>query len=446
MNYQQKIHKLTALLLIAAITLTAVSSASCQKMTATTMQLMKTEGTVGIADGKGKTIEPAERLNLYSGYHMATETKSYAWIDLDSVKLAKMDEGSQIEIQKSGKKLEILLNAGGLFFHVTEPLGEDETMEIRTSSMMVGIRGTCGWVVTTDPEHMQVYILEGTVECTVTNPETGRGKSAYISGGEIAQLTAYSEDKDGEIRIQDFTLGDIPEYILEEILEDDALLEKILADSDMDLQNWEEGGEGNEDRPAGEADGEDGNAEQTEDGREEAESQDISVEAGDGWREAYQSLIAQANSWDFGEEHGEWLDRLGTIPNPNIPPFSAYYLHDINGDGIPELIVSVSNDLEVLFAYYTYREGEGALYIGEDWRSVRAGLYKESSGQMMIIEFERYEDVGKLYQVTLPGDQILIQPSGEARSGEIEAAGRSELDWSYGDDLSLLQNYVSQTP
>ena len=45
MNYQQKIHKLTSLLLIAAITLTAVSSASCQKMTTTTMQLMKTEGT-----------------------------------------------------------------------------------------------------------------------------------------------------------------------------------------------------------------------------------------------------------------------------------------------------------------------------------------------------------------------------------------------------------------
>ncbi len=313
MNYQQKIHKLTSLLLIAAITLTAVSSASCQKMTTTTMQLMKTEGTVGIADGKGKTIEPAY---------------------------------------------------------------------------------------------------------TVTNPETGRGKPAYISGWEMAQLTAYSEDKDGEISIQDFTPGDIPEYILEEVLEDDALLEKILADSDMDLQNREEGGE--------------------------AECLDISVEAGEGWREAYQPLIAQANSWDFGEEHGEWLDRLGTIPN--IPPFSAYYLHDINGDGIPELIVSVSNDLEVLFAYYTYRECEGALYIGEDWRSVRAGLYKESSGQMVIVEFERYEDVGKLYQVTLPGDQILIQPSGEARSGEIEAAGRDELDWSYGDDLSLLQNYDPLTP
>ena len=443
MNYQQKLHKLTALLLIAAVTVTAVFSTSCKKITTTTMQLMKTEGTVGIADGKGKNIEPAERLNLYSGYHMATETESYAWIDLDSLKLAKMDAESQIEIQKSGKKLEILLNAGGLFFHVTEPLDEDETMEIRTSSMMVGIRGTCGWVVTTDPEHMQVYILEGTVECAVTNPETGRGKSAYISGGEMARLTAYSEDQDGEISIQDFAPGDIPDYILEEILEDDDLLAKILADSDMDLQNWEEGWEGNEDRPAGEEGGEDEDAGLMEESWG-AESQDISGEAADGWREAYQSLIAQANRWDFGEEHGEWLDRLGTIPN--IPPFSAYYLHDINGDGIPELITSVSNDLDVLFAYYTYREGEGALYIGEDWRSVRAGLYKEDSGQMVIVEFERYEDVGKLYQVTLPGDQILIQPSGEAQSGEIEAAGRGELDWSYGDDLSLLQNYVSQTP
>lgn len=38
---------------------------------------------------------------------MGTEEKSHAWIDLDSVKLAKMDEDSEIEIQKEGKALEL---------------------------------------------------------------------------------------------------------------------------------------------------------------------------------------------------------------------------------------------------------------------------------------------------------------------------------------------------
>ena len=46
-------------------------------------------------------------MNLYSGYLLGTEQEGYLWIDLDSVKLAKMDENSRIGIRKSGKELEI---------------------------------------------------------------------------------------------------------------------------------------------------------------------------------------------------------------------------------------------------------------------------------------------------------------------------------------------------
>ena len=70
-----------------------------------------------------------------------------------------MDADSQAEIQKNGKDLEILVNTGSVFFHVTEPLEEDETMTIRTSSMMVGIRGTCGWVTSDGGKNSQVFLL-----------------------------------------------------------------------------------------------------------------------------------------------------------------------------------------------------------------------------------------------------------------------------------------------
>ena len=61
-----------------------------------------------------------------------------------------MDTDSHIGIQKDNKHLEILVRSGGLYFHVTEPLEEDETMNIRTSNMMAGIRGTCGWIQAAD--------------------------------------------------------------------------------------------------------------------------------------------------------------------------------------------------------------------------------------------------------------------------------------------------------
>lgn len=46
--------------------------------------------------------------------------------------------------------LELYVRSGSLFFDVTEPLEEDESMDIRTSTMAVGIRGTSGWVEVED--------------------------------------------------------------------------------------------------------------------------------------------------------------------------------------------------------------------------------------------------------------------------------------------------------
>ena len=96
---------------MAAGLLAAALLAGCggDKKTAATMHLVQTKGTVAVQDEKEKAVSPTENLGLYSGYQVGTEAASYAWIDLDEVKLAKMDEDSEIEIQKSEdkKKLEI---------------------------------------------------------------------------------------------------------------------------------------------------------------------------------------------------------------------------------------------------------------------------------------------------------------------------------------------------
>lgn len=202
------------------------------------MRLRKLEGTISVADGDGKEISPRERMGLYSGYGIDTAEKSYAWITLDSAKLTKMDEESRIKIEKEGKKLRLQVDSGKLFFNVAEPLKDDESMEIRTSTMGIGLRGTSGWVYAADETHMYIYILEGTVQCSITDPESDETAEMEVSGGETAVLSLNPEAEAGsrcEIDKEAFSVYDIPLFIMRELLEDEKLRGKITAATDMEL-------------------------------------------------------------------------------------------------------------------------------------------------------------------------------------------------------------------
>ena len=224
MKQKRKNWRICALLLAVSLVFTACgSSGESSGVTtaeASVMQLEKTEGSVGVLDDGGKDVSIREKMNLYSGYQVGTESGSYAWINLDHVKLVKMDESSDAELRKNGKDLELYVHSGSLFFHSTEPLEEDETLEIRSSTMAVGIRGTCGWVRVVDEMHMQVYILEGMVHCEVTEPESGQSAELDVASGEMADLFIYPEEQNGsrcEILKKPFLRSEIPGFVLEEV-------------------------------------------------------------------------------------------------------------------------------------------------------------------------------------------------------------------------------------
>ena len=193
--------RLTSLLLVLTLLLSA-----CGGRSAASIHLRRTEGTVAVADDRGKDLAVQENLGLYGGYTVGTEAESYAWVDLDSAKLTKLDQNSGIEIAQEGRKLEIEVKSGSFFFNVTEPLAEDETLNIRSSTMMIGIRGTCGWVRVEETGGMAVYLLEGTVVCTAGE------RTAELSAGETALLS-----QDGTIQIRPFTAQEIPTFVQEEI-------------------------------------------------------------------------------------------------------------------------------------------------------------------------------------------------------------------------------------
>ena len=215
--------------LLALVLLCAPLAACQQPGSATTMHLLRADGQVDVQNDKGKAVPAAENLGLYHGYQLGTQAASYAWIDLDSVKLAKLDEASEIEILKTGKALEIDLHSGSVFFNVTEPLADDETMAIRTTTMVVGIRGTCGWV-STDGATTTVALLEGEVSCQATGGETltlQAGQRAVCDGSQITVSSLQTED--------------IPAFVYGEA---DAKLETALAMAQelAALRELEEGG------------------------------------------------------------------------------------------------------------------------------------------------------------------------------------------------------------
>ncbi len=227
------------ILIIAAVIVLAAGIAAAVLLTggdggkAAAMWLVKAEGTVAVTDGEGEDVPVQSmagmelRLGLYDGYAVGTGRASYGWINLDDTKLTKLDQDSSVTISRDGRALELSVDRGSLFFNVTRPLEEDETLEIRSSSMVMAIRGTCGWVRAVDAETFEVYIIEGTVRCTANADGAILPATKQVTAGQTARMSV----KNGEPTITVGTFGesDVPDFVLAEAGADPDLSEKLAA-------------------------------------------------------------------------------------------------------------------------------------------------------------------------------------------------------------------------
>ena len=89
---------------------------------ASEMKLVKTEGSAHVSDENRVEQSIQENMNLYNGYGVGTEEHSFAWMNLDLVKLLKLNESSNAVLEKDGRKLKIVLQSGDMFFCVLEEL------------------------------------------------------------------------------------------------------------------------------------------------------------------------------------------------------------------------------------------------------------------------------------------------------------------------------------
>lgn len=254
-----KYHKSLYLKFFCVYTVAVLFCASCGKSDnkATTMYLVKTDGDVSVEDADGKSVALIDNLGLYSGYGLGTQADSFAWIDLDATKLAKMDEESNVGITKAGRELEIFVNSGSLFFNVTEPLADDESMDIHTSTMTCGIRGTCGWVMA-DGGTSSLTLLDGTVECIIL--VDGQEETVTVNAKE----SLIVEEDDGNVTYEMVPLifDAVPEFVQEEVVNELFAMEE---NSDNNGQSGESGTQTeDDDAPQEEQTSEDDDASQKE--------------------------------------------------------------------------------------------------------------------------------------------------------------------------------------
>ena len=207
---------------------------------ATTMRLLRIEGTVNIEDSKGAVKPVMDNLRFQSGDALNTGEDGLASVGLDEHKIITLQNDSRAEFKKKSKHLELKLTKGAIFFSVAQKLRADETFEIKTSTMTAGIRGTSGMVYYDDADGRETLLItDGSVEVSATNPETGETKTAMVeSGQEIKVYLFFDRTKDSvAFELNKVTDKTLPKFAAKRIAENDALTKRVCAANNWDKDN-----------------------------------------------------------------------------------------------------------------------------------------------------------------------------------------------------------------
>lgn len=124
--------------------MSTVSIYAADKAVATTMKMAGVEGSISVVNASGKDVNVKNDMRLLSDYTIKTGAASYAYISLDDSKAVKLDQNTKVTVEKTGKKIELTIKSGQIFFDVDKKLSGNESMNIKTGNMTTGVRGTAG--------------------------------------------------------------------------------------------------------------------------------------------------------------------------------------------------------------------------------------------------------------------------------------------------------------
>ena len=231
---QRKWLILGAVVVVAAVVSVVIFSVrKANQTTATDMRLTAAEGSVELYGSDGEPLSVQQGMKLHSGDTLSTKSKSYAYVTLDNTKVVKLDANSQVLILKEGSHLDLTLSEGKLFFNVKAPLTDEESLNIRTSTMVTGIRGTSGMVEVLDETSSAVSIYDGQVEVTVLDAEAPDGVRTFqVKAGQMGVSTPKGSDS-WQLNLRELTAEDIPGFVAVELAKDPDLQRRIAEATDL---------------------------------------------------------------------------------------------------------------------------------------------------------------------------------------------------------------------
>ncbi len=189
---------------------------------ASTMRLARAEGCVFLKDESGTELSYRENMRLYSGNTVATEADSRAGISLDKSKIVTLDEQSFASLHQNGKKLRVKLENGAMYFSVSKPLASDEQFDIETSTMVLGIRGTSGYVEALSPTASLVILTSGHAVITAVS-----GEEQEINPGQCVVIRLTSSG--AEFIVSAVSQSGFPALLTEELAADPVMAQEVSS-------------------------------------------------------------------------------------------------------------------------------------------------------------------------------------------------------------------------
>ena len=221
-------NKKSVLIVVLALILALCPAAWAEDYEAGTMRLLRYEGTVEIFDPAGQPRFVLENARFSSGETMRTGENSLASVSLDDSKILTQDQNTQVQFIQEGSHMLLKLIEGEIFLDVQKKLDTNETLDIQTTTMTVGIRGTMLGVSETH-EKTELMMLQGTGRLELTDA-SGSHRIMDVNAGTVVTLEhAGASARVVTPSISTMTRDNISPFVLDQVLSDEDRITRVRS-------------------------------------------------------------------------------------------------------------------------------------------------------------------------------------------------------------------------
>ena len=233
--------KLSTLILLVLLALSLAAFGAAENVQdsydATTMRLLRHEGTVDIFDIAGEPRFLLDNVRFASGESMRTGEDGKASVGLDDSKIVTLDADTDVEFVQEADHMRLNLREGALFLDVQEKLDENAALDIQTSNLTVGIRGTLVFLSSNagdgeNPAATTLGVLEGTAEVTYTDSEGAKRQLPIPAGRKIVAPQLQDNPAGASPVLSPMTSEDIAGFVAETVAADPVLIERVTNGSE----------------------------------------------------------------------------------------------------------------------------------------------------------------------------------------------------------------------